>query len=124
MAGIDEQRGLLGDRDPVIDAVIGDDCDAIGRGYGRVEIGLGAEAHAVVAELRDVGIVIADVGALVLEQLDDVKRGRLADVVDILLVGDPEQEDAAPLERLAGQVEAVLDLLDPVGGHTAVDLAG
>ena len=66
--------------------VRGDDHDAV--------VAFGLERHGAQAvELGHVRVVVGDVGAGVPEQLDDLLGRRLADVVDVGLVRDAEDED-------------------------------
>ena len=51
-------------------------------------------------ELRHVRVVVGDVGAGVAQQLDELLGRRLARVADVGLVGDAEDEDPRPRERL------------------------
>ena len=74
--------------------------------------------------VREVGIAVVDVRALVLQELDELVRRRLAVVIDVLLVGEAEHEDAGALDALAGVVERVGHLADDVPRHAGVDLAG
>ncbi len=70
------------------------------------------------------GIAVAQVGALVAQQLHHCHRGRLAHVVDVLLVGDAEDQDLATAYGLAAVVEGVGELGDDPARHVGVDLAG
>ena len=56
---------------------------------------------AAVADLGEEGIVVGDDGALLAEQLDNGERGRFAEVVDVALVGEAEDEDFGALDGLA-----------------------
>ena len=83
------------------------------------------ELGAVLDERGDVRVVVGDVRAGVLEQLDQLHGGRLAHVGDIRLVGDAEHEDPRALERLArAVVERLRDARAAVVRHVLVDLAG
>jgi len=77
--------------------VIGDDDD--GGGFRNDAFGEGdAGAYcAVLPEGRDVGIVLAHFGALLLEEADDIERRTLAHVVYVALVGDAEHQHPAAL---------------------------
>ncbi len=77
-----------------------------------------------VLERREVGVGVAHLGAAAPQQLDDVERGRLAQVVDVLLVGDAEDVHARAVHRLALGVERLHHAADHVLGHAAVDLPG
>ena len=73
------------------------------------------------------GIGHADLGPPLAEEPDDLQRGRFPDVLDVLLVGDPEDEQApaaaseAPLESrgVAADDEASSLPGRPCGGDTA-----
>ena len=58
------------------------------------------------------------------QDLQKLHRRRLADVVDVLLVGHAEEKNLRVLDRLAALVERVDDLADDPVGHVGVDLAG
>jgi hypothetical protein len=51
--------------------------------------------------------VIADIGLLLSETLNDVDGRRRPYVVDISLVGDPEYQDPRPVEGLAFLIQLV-----------------
>jgi hypothetical protein len=57
------------------------------------------------------------------QQLDDLGCRRLAHVVDVGLVGEPDHEHGSTAQRLAELVEAVDRAADHVVRHRAVDLA-
>ena len=67
----------------------------------HVEVVVAAAAHG--GEER---IVIGDDGALGAEQLDDGERGRLAEVVDVALVGEAEDQDLRALEGFCCSLRA------------------
>ena len=46
----------------------------------------------------DVRVVVLDHGPFLQEQVHQLEAGRLAGVVDVLLVGHAQQEDPAPLD--------------------------
>ena len=69
--------------------------------------------------------MVSDVGACVLEQADELERGRLARVRDVGLVGDAEHEDLRAGERaLARVVQRLRDDRATEVRHRLVDLAG
>ena len=74
--------------------------------------------------LRAVRIVVADLRPLLAEQLNQADGGALAQVVDVLLVGQPEDQHLRSLERLALLVQGVHGPLHHVVRHLPVDLAG
>ena len=120
--------GVPGDPGPVVRRMVGDDQHAVAR--RQVLLGQLPAGHpqvGVVSHRRqrgDVRVVVLDLGPLVQQQLHQLEAGRLARVVNVLLVGHAQQSDLAPLDRLAPVVERVGDPGDDVGGHRGVDLAG
>ena len=89
------------------------------RGVGHVQVVVTAVAY-----FGEVWVVVGDDGALFAEQLNDGERGRFAQVVDIALIGDAEDEDFGSIHRLAVVVEAGGDLTEHEIGHGGVDFAG
>ena len=79
----------------------------------RQRDGLELEAGilAVPDDVRDVRVVVVDLGPLLLEERDDLQGRRLARVVDVLLVGEPEDEDLGALDRLPPLVQGLDRLL-------------
>src|SRR5207253_5623198 len=71
-----------------------------------------------------VRVVVGHHGALLQQVVHELEAGRLARVIDILLVGHAQQTDLAALERLAVLVQGVGDAPDDVRRHGGVDLAG
>src|SRR6476660_4381527 len=88
-AGVDQELGVGDDVGPVVGGVVGGDDDAVVLGeLGGGELD-GAHLQVVVAHLGgggDVGVVVVDGGAQVLELLDDLEGRAFADVVDVGLV--------------------------------------
>jgi hypothetical protein len=58
--------------------------------------------------------------ALLLQQAHDLERRALAQVVDVLLVGDPQHQDAAPRTGLRLVVQRVRHLLHHERGISAL----
>jgi len=125
VSGVDYQLGLVDDGFVVVGGVVGDDdygivVSEVGeRGVGHVEV--------VVAAATDggkVGVVVGDDGALVSEEFDDGEGRRLAEVVDVALVGEAEDEDFRSLDGLALVVESGGDVVDDEVGHAGIDFAG
>ena len=111
---------------PVLEGVVrGGDDDGVILGE---DVGLawdGREPQVVLAALardREVRIAVVDPSARLPEQLQDLVRRRLAVVVDVRLVREPEHEDTRALERLAILVESLGHLPDHVTRHLRVDL--
>ena len=101
VAGVDDEFRLLDDGLVVVAGVVGDDEDGVVLGEiverraGHVEVVVAAVAHG-----GEVGVVVGDDGALFAQQLDDGERGRLAQVVDVALVGQAQHQNLRTLERL------------------------
>ena len=77
------------------------------------------------ADQRNVRIVIIGRRAARLQQLDDLQRRAFAHVVDIFLVGEPDDQHARAVQPLAeAAVERLGHLLDDDARHGGVDLAG
>jgi hypothetical protein len=68
--------------------------------------------------------MVRHVGLLALEDADDLEGRRLADVPDVPLVRDPEDEHARSPQALRPIVQGFADPRDHVVGHPAVDLGG
>ena len=57
-------------------------------------------------------IVVGQSRSAFFEQFHDAKSGALAGVIDVLLIGNSQDGDAAPFNRLAPVVEGLGDLID------------
>ena len=68
--------------------------------------------------------MVVHLGAVGAEQADDLERRRLAQVVDVGLVGDAEHQHLGAVQALAARVERAVELLDAEVRHVLVDLAG
>src|ERR1035441_3122118 len=85
---IDDQLRPLDDRLVVVAGVVGDDDggvvlgQVVERSAGHIQVVVAAAAHG-----GKVRIVVGHDGAPLAQQLDDGQRGRLAQVVDVALVG-------------------------------------
>src|SRR5262244_404796 len=124
IASVDDEGRALGDAHVVEARVAGENEHAVGRGQS---VGGGLDGGQLVpldGELRSERIGIADVRALLHEVLDDLEGGRLADVVDIGLVGDAQHEDGRATHRSPAIIERTGHEVDDVLGHGAVDLIG
>ena len=115
---VDDERRLLDELVVVDPRVRRDDDDAVDA--RRVERG---RREPVLGQLADVRIVVRDVGALALQELDQLQRRRLARVVDVRLVGDAEDLHLRALERLLLGVQRPRDLAQAPPRHVLVDLA-
>ena len=78
---------------------------------------------AAAPDKREVGVVIADRGALLLQQFDDGERRRLAQIVDVFLVRDAQNQHLRSVDGLLLLVERGDGRRDHVVGHGHVDLA-
>ena len=67
---------------------------------------------------------VGDLGAARAQQLDQLERRGLAQVADVLLVGDADEVDAAALDGALVRVQRPDDLLEAEGRHVLVDLPG
>ena len=89
------------------------------------EGGLAYVLLAVVTETGNVGVEEDDVGTLVTQLVDDADGGRLTVVVDVVLIGHTEYEDARAVDGLAETaVEHVGHTVHAVFGHAVVDHHG
>src|SRR5215510_4401779 len=75
-------------------------------------------------QARDVGIMVLDQRAVLLEQGDHPQRGALPDVVDVLLVSGADDEQARAVYTLAPEVERLHRPLRHVVRHLGIYLAG
>jgi hypothetical protein len=128
-AGVHHQGRLARDELVVHVGMVGDKEDGVLGGEGLGVQGDGAKAAIVgvaagEADLGDVRVVVSDFGAEVVEKVHDFEGGAFAGVVNVLLVGDSEEEDFGTFDGFAASVEGEGELLDDVLGHLHVDLAG
>ena len=129
IAGIDDEGcpfSKLGEVESFVvrgddDAILGSECflGPIGR-----SVVLPLRVLAGRSDLGDVGIVIGHFCAEGLEAVEQLESGRLAHVVDVRLVGETKEKDAAAFHRFPCLVERNHGLVHDVFGHRAVDLAG
>src|SRR5579864_1799073 len=130
IAGVDDERAVRNDETVVDAVVIGADERRIRLAERRRRQRHRAPARefrmlARARHLRYEGIVKRDMRALRLEDLHDLEGGALAQIVDILLVGDAENEDSRTFEALAeARVERAREIVDDIARHCRVDLAG
>src|SRR5437868_4685096 len=64
-----------------------------------------------------------DLRTVRLEQPHDIERGTLANVIDIRLVSDTNDEHAAAIHWLPLFVQRLRNLADDIGRHLTIDLA-
>lgn len=101
VAGIHDEPGVLEDEVGVVGVVVGGQQEAVGlgqvflgqRGAGEAEIVFAAGPQG-----RDVGVVVAYLGPLGLEQFHQLVGGGFPVVIDVFLVGRPQQQDFGALE--------------------------
>src|SRR6267142_4543442 len=119
---IHDRLRVLGDLAEVEHLVSRRDHDTVhGTERARAKRG-GAKRAPRVPDGIDVGIGEAHGGAFLLEQIQDVERGRFPYVVDIRLVRHAQYQDARAAHRLALRVQRLADALHDVIRHASVDL--
>src|SRR5207302_5201080 len=124
--GIDEESRVLGNPSEIVCGVVRNDYHAVPGRQKPLGQDFALEADVVMPHCRqngDMRIVVADQSAAALEQLHDLKRGRLARVVDVFLVGDSKQADAASLERFGFLIESLARSLHHIFRHGRINLA-
>ena len=109
-ARVHDERGVLQDEIIVDDAVVRDEKSDVSRSQhlGRERARRHGRQVRPAPHLRGhghVGVVIADDRAQHQELVDHLERGALPRVIDVLLVGKPEDEDLRALDRPAAIVE-------------------
>src|SRR5436309_1369863 len=131
--GVHDERRVLDDP-VVVDAVVPDGDD---HGIARVQLVLaqlhGVQCRAVglrgkeapaYGEDRHVRVVVADLGTVLAQQLDETAHGRVAVVVDVGLEGHPQHQHARVRHGHALQVEGRGHEIVEVEGHAFVDRGG
>src|SRR6516165_6779420 len=74
---------------------------------------------------RNKGIVKVHAAAALFDELDELEGGAFPQVVDVLLVGDADEQDIGAVEPAVGRaVERRAQALDHEARHGIVDLAG
>ncbi len=68
--------------------------------------------------------MVADIGALAQQFVHDGQGRRFANVVDIPLVSDAQDQHPRALQRLSLLVQSVLNKLNDVPGHMGIHLFG
>ena len=91
VAGVDHQLGFGNDLAIVVVGVVGNDHDAVvlSQLFDLRTLHLQV-VLASFADEREIGVVVADLGSFFLQQFDDGKGGRLAQIIDILLISDAQ----------------------------------
>src|ERR1035441_2119844 len=106
VAGVDHQLRFGHNARIVIACVVGDDeygvvlAEILQRSAGHVEVIAPPVSHS-----REERVVVENFGSGLAEQLDDGQRRRLAQIVDIALVGKAENKYARTLHALLLLVE-------------------
>ena len=77
-----------------------------------------------IADLGNVGVVVAHLRPALAQQPEDLERGRLAQIPDTALVAHADEQDARPPDRQPGVVQPALDARQAVVGHGLVELPG
>ena len=73
-------------------------------------------------DLGDPRVAVANIAAALDQLPHDLERRRFARVVDVGLVGHPKQQQPRALDRQAGLIQGIRDLLDDEERHRRVDL--
>jgi hypothetical protein len=68
--------------------------------------------------------VVADVGTQLQELMNHLEGRAFPRIIDVLLVGETEDQNLGALHRPATLVQGLLQLADHVLGHPDVDLSG
>src|SRR5271165_2974717 len=123
--GVDDQLSFADDVVIVVVRVVGDDQDAV----VLAEILQFRALHlqvvlAAFANEWKVGIVIADLGSVFLQQFDNGERRRLAQIVDIFFVRHTQHQHAGAIHRLLVAVQRAGHGRQNVVGHVVVNLSG
>ena len=104
--------------------MIGDDHDAVVLAkffqFGTLHLQV---VLAPFSDEREVRIVVANRCPLFLQQFDDGKSGRFAQIVDIFLVGHAEDKDASSVNRFLMLVQRAADGGEHVIRHVGVDFS-
>ncbi len=116
--------GLLHNGLVVVRGVVGNNhhgvilSQVVERRVGHVQIVLAATAHG-----GEIGVVVGNDSAFIAQQLDDGEGRRLAQVVDIALVGQAEHQHLRSVDGFALLIEACGDLVENEVRHVGVDFA-
>jgi hypothetical protein len=125
VAGVDDELGVFDDGGVVVGGMVGDDDDCIV--LAEVVERCVGHVKGVVTALTDgweIGVVVGDDGTSFAEELDDGERRRLAQIVDVALVSEAEDEDLRAVDGFAVAIEALGKLVDDEVGHVDIDFAG
>src|SRR5262249_33763329 len=110
VARIYNQTSMAYDPIVVVGRVVGDNNDTVLGGQERFRQRHAAEPYAMVPHVRqgrDKRVVIRHDGTPALQQLHNRERRRFARVVHVFLVGNSQQTNTAPLDRLALLVQGL-----------------
>src|ERR1022692_633888 len=124
VAGVDDQLSFADNLAVVVVGVIGDDHDAVVLAqlvqFGPLHLQIVLSS---LSNKREVGIVVADLSAFLLQQFDDGERGRLAQIIDVSLVGHAQNQDAGPVQRFLMPVQCSANGGEHVIRHVVVDFS-
>src|SRR5579864_959464 len=124
VSGVDHEIGLLDDCPIVVAGVVRYDdhgsvlLQVVEWRVGHLQVVLAAASH-----IFEVRIVVADVGAFFLEQLDDGQRRRFAQVVNILFICDAQDQDFRSVQSFAVAIQSRCRRRHHVVRHVQVDFA-
>src|ERR1019366_3958040 len=125
VAGIDDQLGFGNDAAIVVVGVVGHDDDAVVLAevfqFGALHLQVVFPAF---SDEGEVGIVVANLRSVFLQQFDDGERRRLAEIVDVFFVGHAEDEKLRAIHRFLVPVQRVAYRGENVVRHVVVDLSG
>src|SRR5437868_3399383 len=79
---------------------------------------------AALADKGEIGIVVADFGSLLPQQLNNGEGRRFTEVVDVFFVGDAQYQDFGTFQRFLALIERVDHGAQYVVRHGSIDFAG
>ena len=74
-------------------------------------------------KLREIGVVVIEQGAALLQELHDLQRGRFAQIIHVLLVSHTKHENLGALHALLAFIERIGDSVHHVIGHRSINFA-
>src|SRR5512132_1110333 len=122
--GVEQQPRRGGEPVQVIAPVGGEERDQVGAGHRPCGQFRAGQLLAIDGDGPHQRVVEGDPGAVAGEGAHDAERGRLADVADVRLVGDAEDEYPRSLEGLGVLVEGLADAGGHPARHLGVDVLG
>src|SRR6185437_8159072 len=125
VSAVNDKLSLVYDGAVVVGGMVGDDQNRVVLAeVFEWSVGHVKRVVSAVAYRGKVRIVVKDICALFAEKLDDGERWRLAEIIDVALIGEPENENLGTVDRFAVAVETLGELIDNEVGHVDVDFAG